>query len=66
MGKTGRTHHIVVFGATSFVGQILVRYLFERHGAGGAVSWAMAGRSRNKLSEVRTSLGAGAGDSHDS
>jgi short subunit dehydrogenase-like uncharacterized protein len=60
MGKTGRNHHIVVFGATSFVGQILVRYLFERHGAGSAVSWAMAGRSRTKLSEVRARMGAGA------
>jgi short subunit dehydrogenase-like uncharacterized protein len=60
MGKPGRSHHIVIFGATSFVGQILVRCLFERHGAGGAVSWPMAGRSRSKLSEVRASLGAGA------
>lgn len=53
-------HHLVVFGATSFVGQILTRHLFQRHGVGGAVSWAIAGRSQAKLEELRTSLGAGA------
>ena len=54
---------IVVFGATSFVGQILCRHLFARHGAsGGEVRWAMAGRSRGKLERVRQDLGAGAGD----
>jgi short subunit dehydrogenase-like uncharacterized protein len=62
MDRTGRSHHLVIFGATSFVGQILVRYLFERHGAGGSLSWAMAGRSMSKLSEVRASLGAGGQD----
>lgn len=50
-------HQIVVFGATSFVGQILSRYLFERHGAGGTLRWAIAGRSRAKLEELRASLG---------
>jgi short subunit dehydrogenase-like uncharacterized protein len=48
---------IVVFGATSFVGQILCEYLFERHGADGGVKWAMAGRSKTKLQSVRSSLG---------
>nr|WP_291514168.1 saccharopine dehydrogenase NADP-binding domain-containing protein [Abyssibacter sp.] len=52
---------VVVFGATSFVGQILCRHLFTRHGAsGGELSWAMAGRSRSKLERVRGDLGAGA------
>ena len=32
-------YDIVVFGATSFVGRILVRYLLERHGVGGPVRW---------------------------
>ncbi|WP_348672893.1 saccharopine dehydrogenase NADP-binding domain-containing protein [uncultured Abyssibacter sp.] len=54
---------VVVFGATSFVGQILSRYLFERHGAsGGELTWAMAGRSRSKLERVRGELGPGAAD----
>jgi short subunit dehydrogenase-like uncharacterized protein len=52
-----QVHHFVVFGATSFVGQILVRYLYERHGVGGDVKWAIAGRSTTKLDQVRRLLG---------
>lgn len=51
---------IVVFGATSFVGQILCRYLWQRHGTGGELKWALAGRSRVKLEQVRGQLGHGA------
>ncbi len=51
---------LTVFGATSFVGQILCDYLFERHGADGDLKWAMAGRSKTKLETVRASLGGGA------
>lgn len=53
-------YQVVVFGATSFVGQILSRYLFERHGVSGSLRWALAGRSRQKLETLRASLGAGA------
>ncbi|TJY62260.1 saccharopine dehydrogenase [Sinimarinibacterium sp. CAU 1509] len=51
---------IVVFGATSFVGQILSRYLFNRYGNNGELRWAIAGRSHAKLAQLRSSLGAGA------
>jgi short subunit dehydrogenase-like uncharacterized protein len=51
---------VVVFGATSFVGQILSRYLLARHGAAGPLRWAIAGRSRQKLEKLRTDLGPGA------
>lgn len=57
-----RQRHIVVFGATSFVGQILTRYLFDRHGVGGALHWAIAGRSEDKLRSLRSTLGADAAD----
>lgn len=49
---------LVVFGATSFVGQILCRYLVERHGTDGPLRWAIAGRSAAKLDEVAASAGA--------
>lgn len=48
-------YSFVVFGATSFVGQILCRYLLQRHGAQG---WAMAGRSLAKLQTLQGELGA--------
>ena len=54
-------HDLVVFGATSFVGQILARYLFGQFGIGGELAWAAAGRSRAKLETLRDSLGPGAG-----
>lgn len=55
-------HEIVLFGATSFVGRIVARHLFRRHGVGRELGWALAGRSEDKLKEVRAGLGAGAED----
>lgn len=55
-----KPYDFVVFGATSFVGQILTRYLFQRYGAAGSVRWALAGRSMGKLEQVRGELGAAA------
>lgn len=54
------SYDVVVFGATSFVGQILTRYLAEHFFPGQAESlkWAIAGRSASKLDEVKQSLGA--------
>ena len=48
-------HEIVVFGATSFVGQILSHYLAEQFGT-GELDWAAAGRSSEKLEKLRASL----------
>jgi short subunit dehydrogenase-like uncharacterized protein len=51
---------IVVFGATSFVGRIVCRYLAGRYGGDGELGWAMAARSRERLEDLRTSLGPAA------
>jgi short subunit dehydrogenase-like uncharacterized protein len=48
---------VVAFGATSFVGQILCRYLLEEFGLDGELTWAAAGRSREKLEALRAELG---------
>jgi short subunit dehydrogenase-like uncharacterized protein len=53
-----RRFDVVVYGATSFVGQILCRHLVRRHGAAGRLRWAIAGRDRLKLDEVARSTGA--------
>ncbi|HYN34661.1 MAG TPA: saccharopine dehydrogenase NADP-binding domain-containing protein [Ilumatobacteraceae bacterium] len=56
---TGRREYdVVVYGATSFVGQILCRYLVRRHGAVGTLRWAIAGRDLAKLDQVARSTGA--------
>ncbi|HEX9773947.1 MAG TPA: saccharopine dehydrogenase NADP-binding domain-containing protein [Steroidobacteraceae bacterium] len=48
--------HLIVFGATSFVGQILTRYLYKQFGTDGQLRWAIAGRSEAKLKELHASL----------
>jgi short subunit dehydrogenase-like uncharacterized protein len=53
-----REHDLVVYGATSFVGQILCRYLVRRHGVDGELRWAIAGRSADKLAAVANETGA--------
>ncbi|MEZ5138246.1 MAG: saccharopine dehydrogenase NADP-binding domain-containing protein [Acidimicrobiales bacterium] len=53
-----RPHDLVVFGATSFVGQILCRHLVARHGTTGSLRWAIAGRSAAKLDQVAAETGA--------
>ena len=51
-------YDIVVFGATSFVGQILAKYLAEHfNGAGEKLRWAIAGRSQSKLDDLKRALG---------
>jgi short subunit dehydrogenase-like uncharacterized protein len=53
-----REYDLVVYGATSFVGQILCRYLVQRHGTDGDLRWAIAGRSESKLGDVARRTGA--------
>ena len=47
-----------MFGATSFAGQILCRYLVDRHGTDGELRWAIAARNPDKLSNVAAETGA--------
>ena len=49
------THELVIYGATSFVGQILCHHLAERF-ALDELDWAMAGRSASKLENVKSTL----------
>ncbi|HEX4855674.1 MAG TPA: saccharopine dehydrogenase NADP-binding domain-containing protein [Limnobacter sp.] len=53
---------LVVFGATSFVGQILVNYLWQQYGLQGGVKWAIAGRDTDKLAKLKKGLGEQAAD----
>ncbi len=48
---------LIIFGATSFVGQILCHYLTDEYGVNGDVKWAAAGRSQAKLDTLKSSLG---------
>jgi short subunit dehydrogenase-like uncharacterized protein len=55
-----RTHDLVLFGATGFVGRLLAAYLAEH--APADLRIALAGRSRVKCEEVRAELPAAARD----
>lgn len=55
---TNPPYDLIVFGATSFVGQILSKYLAEYLSTSTeTLRWAIAGRSQAKLQEVKDSLG---------
>jgi short subunit dehydrogenase-like uncharacterized protein len=57
MQDTSPKFDIIIFGATSFVGQILTQYMLNQFAVGGELKWAIAGRSQNKLNELKLSLG---------
>ncbi|MFC3071063.1 saccharopine dehydrogenase family protein [Phenylobacterium soli] len=49
---------VIVYGASGYTGRLVAEHLAKRYGVGGAVKWAMAGRSAAKLAEVRDAIGA--------
>ncbi|MEK9713307.1 MAG: saccharopine dehydrogenase NADP-binding domain-containing protein [Thalassolituus sp.] len=49
-------YDVIIFGATSFVGGILARYIATQYGYDEDLKWAIAGRSEAKLRKVRGTL----------
>lgn len=49
---------IVVYGATGYTGRLVAEHLAKRYGVGGTIKWAMAGRSADKLAQVRDEISA--------
>ena len=50
-----REFDVIVFGATGFTGRLVAEYLQNQYG--DKLSWAMAGRSQEKLASVRAKMG---------
>ena len=50
-----REFDIIVYGATGYTGRLVAEYLATR---AGAPKWAMAGRSAEKLAQIRDEIGA--------
>mgnify|MGYP006083734293 CR=1 FL=1 len=48
---------VVIYGATGFTGKLVVEYMLNQYGNDQTISWAMAGRSQEKLIAVRDALG---------
>ena len=55
--KSKRELDIVIYGATGYTGRLVVEYFNRQYGVDGDISWAMAGRSLDKLISVRDELG---------
>ena len=50
-------YDIIIFGATSFVGQIMTRYIKQQFN-NNSLSWAIAGRSKEKLKKLTKEINA--------
>ena len=55
--KADRPYDLIVYGATGYTGRLVAEYL-AHHYQGKGPKWAMAGRSADKLAEVRDLIGA--------
>ena len=53
----GEKYDIIIFGATSFVGQIMTRYIKQQFN-NNSLRWAIAGRSKEKLKELAKEINA--------
>ena len=51
--KRNKEFDIIVWGASGFTGRLVVAYLFQNYGVNDNLKWAMAGRNKQKLKEVR-------------
>ena len=49
-----REFDIIVYGASGFTGRLVAEYMQQQYG--GRVNWAMAGRSAEKLAQVRDEM----------
>ncbi len=55
--STNKQFGLVVYGATGYTGRLVCEYLNKQYGVNGEVKWAMAGRSEEKLAQVRDEMG---------
>ena len=55
---SGREFEVIVWGATGYTGRLVAAHLLKTYGAAGDLKWAMAGRSADKLAEVKAEIGA--------
>ena len=54
---SNREFDVIVYGATGFTGQLVAEYLLGQYGCDANLSWAIAGRSEEKLRGLRRELG---------
>ena len=55
-----REFDVIIQGATGFTGTLVAEYLLRQYGIDSDLRWALAGRSEDRLREVRDALGSSA------
>src|SRR5258706_1130475 len=53
-----RDFDLIVYGATGYTGRLIAEYLATSYRGDDPSSWAIAGRSTDKLQKVRADIGA--------
>lgn len=56
--KSAKEFDLIVYGATGFTGRLVAEYLVKQYANDDSLRWAMAGRSEQKLAQVRDEIGA--------
>jgi len=52
-----RDFDLIVYGATGYTGRLIAEYLATSYRGDDAPSWAIAGRSTDRLQKVRADIG---------
>lgn len=53
-----KEYDVVVYGASGFTGRLVAEFMAKQYPEGSGIRWAMAGRSAEKLAQVREEIGA--------
>lgn len=56
--STNKEFDFVIYGATGFTGRLVAEYMVNQYAGDSSIKWAMAGRSADKLAQVRDEIGA--------
>ena len=54
--KRNKEFDVIIWGASGFTGRLVVAHLFKNYGVNGDLIWAMAGRNKKKLKQVRSEI----------
>lgn len=54
--KRNKEFDVIIWGASGFTGRLVVAHLFKNYGVNDNLKWAMAGRNKKKLKQVRSEI----------
>ena len=54
---SNKNFDVVIYGASGFTGKLVAEYMHKQYGQDESISWAIAGRSKEKLTAVKEAIG---------